>query len=74
MVASASNVLAQQNEASNRVQLTAEEIAWIQAHPVLRSTNDMSFAPIDFVRGGQSAGFSIDYLNLVASKVGLKIE
>lgn len=54
--------------------LTPEEKAWVQDHPVIRSTNDRSWAPIDFVRNGKAAGFSIDYLDLVASKVGLRVE
>ncbi len=53
--------------------LTAEERAWISEHPTLRATNEMDWPPLDFFRGGEPAGFSIDYLNLVASKVGLKI-
>lgn len=54
--------------------LTAEEIQWIKEHPVLRATNEMNWAPIDFARDGVAKGFSVDYLNLVASKVGLEIE
>ena len=57
-----------------KVELTPEEIAWIKEHPVITSTNEMEWAPLDFVDDGEAIGFSIDYLNLVASKVGLKIE
>lgn len=56
------------------VGLTPEEIEWIKEHPVITSTNEMEWAPLDFVDDGEAIGFSIDYLNLVASKVGLKIE
>ena len=56
------------------ISLTEEERSWISEHPVLKATNEMDWAPIDFVRSGEPAGFSIDYLNLVASKVGLSIE
>tara|TARA_R110002096_G_C14661614_1_gene728084 strand:+ start:1859 stop:4246 length:2388 start_codon:yes stop_codon:yes gene_type:complete len=54
--------------------LTEEEKAWVDDHPVLRSTNEMEWAPLDFVRDGKALGFSVDYLNLVAKKVGLEIE
>lgn len=54
--------------------LTDEELIWIKEHPVVTATNEMDWGPLDFVRSGQPAGFSIDYLNLVASKVGLEIE
>lgn len=56
------------------IELTPKEIAWIKEHPVITSTNEMEWAPLDFVDDGEAIGFSIDYLNLVASKVGLKIE
>ncbi len=73
-IAIGSQLNAQESYSIEDTALTQEEIDWIREHPVLKSTNDMSFAPIDFVRGGQPTGFSIDYLNLVASKVGLEIE
>ncbi len=54
--------------------LTEEEQEWVEAHPILTSTNEMEWAPLDFVRDGKPRGYSVDYLNLVAEKVGLKIE
>lgn len=57
-----------------QINLTDEEMEWIADHPVLKATNEMDWAPIDFVRDGREAGFSVDYLNLVASKVGLEIQ
>ncbi|MCB2092050.1 MAG: transporter substrate-binding domain-containing protein [Alphaproteobacteria bacterium] len=66
-----SDALAQPS--GNEVNLTDEEKLWIEQHPVIRSTNEMEWAPLDFVRDGKALGFSIDYLNLVAEKVGLKI-
>lgn len=54
--------------------LTEEEIRWIAENPVLRATNDMDWEPIDFVSIGKPAGISVDYLNLVASKVGLEVD
>lgn len=54
--------------------LTADEKAWITEHPVLKSTNELDWAPLDFMRDGKAIGYSVDYLNLVAEKVGLEIE
>lgn len=54
--------------------LTAEEKQWISEHPVLTATNKMDSAPNEFTRAGEAAGFSVDYLNLVAENVGFKIE
>ena len=58
----------------NNASFTEEELTWIAEHPVLKATNEMDWAPIDFVRSGEPAGFSIDYLNLIASKAGFNIE
>jgi len=60
--------------ANAQVNLTEEEQDWVKTHPLLTATNEMDWAPIDFVRDGREAGFSVDYLNLVASKVGLEIQ
>ncbi len=54
--------------------LTTEEIKWIAEHPVIRATNDMDYPPFDYVVDGKAAGFSVDYLNLIAEKIGLEIE
>lgn len=65
-------VFAQSNSAAP--DLTVEELAFIKQHPVVKASNEMEWAPLDFVRDGQARGFSVDYLNLVAEKVGLKVE
>lgn len=56
------------------VPLTDEERAWIKAHPVIRVSNEWEYPPLDFFENGQPAGFSIDYLNMVARRVGLRLE
>lgn len=68
------NAISMAQDIDPKVGLTPEEIEWIKEHPVITSTNEMEWAPLDFVDDGEAIGFSIDYLNLVASKVGLKIE
>lgn len=62
------------NHSERAAQLTFEEKNWIMQHPVIKAANEMDWAPIDFVRNGKPTGFSIDYLNLVAEKIGLEIE
>ncbi|MCC3860124.1 transporter substrate-binding domain-containing protein [Pseudemcibacter aquimaris] len=59
---------------TNIVGLTDAEKAWIAEHPVLRLTNQMDWPPFDFVLGGEPAGYSIDYINLLAEKIGVRIE
>ncbi|MBL4603560.1 MAG: transporter substrate-binding domain-containing protein [Emcibacteraceae bacterium] len=58
---------------SKDIDLTAEERAWISSHPILTASNRFNRPPFDFLRNGRPAGFGIDYLNLLSSKVGLKI-
>ena len=59
---------------TNTIPLTDEERAWISEHPVVKTSSNTSYAPFDFMSAGQPAGFSIDYMNLIGSKVGLNIE
>ena len=54
--------------------LTPEEQVWITEHPVVKASNNTALAPFDFMSAGQPAGLSIDYLNLIGTKVGLKID
>lgn len=59
---------------SGEVNLTEEEKNWIADNPAIKASSSTYYAPFDFVSVGLPAGLSIDYLNLVAAKVGLKIE
>jgi len=54
--------------------LTTEEKVWLAAHPLIRVSNEMDWPPFDFMRNGEPAGFSIDYLNLIGQKLGLNFE
>lgn len=56
------------------INFTEEEQKWISDHPTIKVTNKMEMAPIDFVQGGVATGFSIDYINLIAEKIGIKAE
>ncbi|WP_438994057.1 transporter substrate-binding domain-containing protein [Pseudemcibacter sp.] len=60
--------------AQSNINFTQEELKWIEDHPVITSTNEVGWAPLDFNQFGEARGFSVDYLNLVAKKVGIKIE
>ncbi len=55
-------------------ELTKAEQAWIEQHPVIRVHNEMNWPPFNFNENGQPAGFSIDYMNLLAERNGLQIE
>ena len=54
--------------------LTKEERAWVAEHSTIRVHNETNWRPFNFSQDGSPAGFSIEYMNLVASKVGLNVE
>jgi ABC-type amino acid transport substrate-binding protein len=60
--------------AAGSLELTAEERTWISDHPVIRVHNDMNWPPFNFNENGEPRGFSIDFMNLIASRVGLQVE
>ncbi len=59
---------------SKSIILSDTERQWLQDHPVIRVSNELDWPPFDFMKDGFPAGFSIDYVNLVAEKVGLKVD
>lgn len=62
-------------KAADGVALTAQERAWLQERiSPLRVHNEQDWPPYNFNEGGQPRGYSIDYMNLLASKLGLRIE
>jgi PAS domain S-box-containing protein len=57
---------------SIRVQLTAEERAWLADHPTVRFTGDPSWLPIEaFNDQGEYIGIVAEYLGLIESRTGL---
>jgi PAS domain S-box-containing protein len=57
-----------------KVFLNDQELAWLKAHPIIRVANELDYAPFDFFENGKPAGFSIDYLNMLAERIGLRLE
>ena len=56
------------------IHLTAEEQKWLKNHPVLRVSNEMDWPPYDFVVNGKPQGYSVGYLQLLANKLGIRLE
>ncbi len=57
------------------ITLTAEERAWLQAHPVIRVAADPDYAPFQFNNEmGDSEGMANDFLELVAQKLGIRFD
>lgn len=54
------------------IELTEKERAWLKAHPTIRVSNEPDWPPFDFVSGDKPTGFAIDYLRLLADKLGIQ--
>ncbi|MGE9295062.1 MAG: ATP-binding protein, partial [Puniceicoccales bacterium] len=57
------------------VELTEEEKAWIEAHPVVTVGADAEFPPFEFEdQDGNVVGLSLAYLDIITATTGLKFE
>ncbi|MFK5893360.1 MAG: transporter substrate-binding domain-containing protein [Pseudomonadota bacterium] len=56
------------------IHLTVEEKAFIKNHPTIKVANEKDWPPFNYNHQGQAKGLSIEYLNLLFNKVGIKIE
>ena len=70
-----SQTMAQTSAASNPDLLTAEERAWLAAHPLLRLSPHPDYQPIDFFdEQGQHRGLTADYLTLLEQRLGVHFQ
>ena len=53
---------------------TKKELEYLISYPVIKVHNELKWAPFNFNENGMPEGFSIDYMNLLSSKIGLKVE
>ncbi|MCG7867489.1 MAG: transporter substrate-binding domain-containing protein, partial [Candidatus Thiodiazotropha taylori] len=56
------------------LELTQDEQAFIDSHPVIRVHNETNWPPFNYVQNGKPQGFSVDFMNLVAERADLDIE
>ena len=70
----ASPLLAQEQASWPATHLTLEERTWLKEHPLLRVSSEPDYAPIDFQIDGKPAGYSIDYVKLLAERLDIKLE
>ncbi|MBT4638835.1 MAG: transporter substrate-binding domain-containing protein, partial [Deltaproteobacteria bacterium] len=57
-----------------QIVLTEREKTWLKDHPTVRVHNEKEWAPFNFFADDKPKGFSIDYMNLLASKLGIEIQ
>ena len=66
--------VAGQSEEQTRLDLSPTEQAFLRAHPVLRVHNEKDWPPFNYFEYGNPRGLSIDYMNLVAEQLGVRVE
>jgi ABC-type amino acid transport substrate-binding protein len=57
-----------------KITLTEEEKVWLKKHPVLRIANEDDWPPFDFSIEGKAQGISMDYIKLIAARLGIELE
>ncbi|WP_233243628.1 transporter substrate-binding domain-containing protein [Bacterioplanes sanyensis] len=58
---------------TTRIPLTPEEEAWLQSNPEITVSNEANYPPFNFSNGDQPQGYSVDILNLVADRIGVRL-
>ncbi|MCK5111301.1 MAG: transporter substrate-binding domain-containing protein [Arcobacteraceae bacterium] len=56
------------------INLTKKEKEYLSSHPIIKAHNEASWPPFNFKEEGNPKGFSIDYMNLLAKKLNIKVE
>ncbi|MDJ0667626.1 MAG: transporter substrate-binding domain-containing protein [Desulfobacterales bacterium] len=59
---------------SSKIPLTEAEKEWLARHPVIRVHNEMDWPPFNYFEYGRPRGLSIDYMNLVAARLGIEVQ
>jgi diguanylate cyclase (GGDEF)-like protein/PAS domain S-box-containing protein len=54
--------------------LTQEEQKYLEDHPILKVQNLAEFPPYNFYKNDKPQGYTVDYMNLMAKNLGVKIE
>jgi polar amino acid transport system substrate-binding protein len=62
------------NKHKNESIFTEEEKEFLRKTPILKVHNESDWAPFNFNQNGKASGYSIDYMNLLASKIGLSVD
>ena len=58
----------------DKISLSEIEQKIIEKYPVITVQNERNWPPYNYNEDGIPKGFSIDYMNLIAKKLGIKIE
>jgi len=58
---------------SKTLELSAEEKAYLKTKLYISVSNEQSWAPYDFNENGKAEGYAIDYIKLLAQKIGVHV-
>jgi len=61
------------NSENMNIKLTQEEISFLKKHSIISAQSEADFPPYNFRENGMPKGFSIDYLNLLAKRLHIKV-
>ena len=56
------------------MKLTPQEKEWLAEHPVVKVANEDDWPPFDYSEKGKALGLTISYVDLLAEKLGIKVE
>jgi PAS domain S-box-containing protein len=62
-----------QGDSKVELNLTEQEKSWLKSHPVIKVHNELNWPPFNFKKYGVPAGLSIDYMDLLADRLGIKV-
>ncbi len=62
------------NKKISQIYFTEEEKKWLKKHPIIKVSSEFDWPPMDYHEEGKPAGYSIEYLNLIAKQLGVKFE
>ncbi len=64
----------QSKTTNQNIKFTLEEKEYLKTHPIIKAHNEINWPPFNFNEKGIAKGFSIDYMNLVVSKLGIEVD
>ena len=62
------------NVQEEKIILTVQEKNWIKNHPLIKVHNELDWPPFNFNKYGVPTGLSIEYMDLLANRIGIKVE
>jgi len=57
-----------------KINFTKQEQEYLKNHQMITVHNELNWPPYNFNVDGEPQGFSIDYMNILASKIGIKVK